>query len=92
MLYLEQVFFEALRLHPPATSVSRVCNETISIDYEGTRVSVQEGINLLVPIMQLHYDGDIYMEPKKFHPERFDYTLKNCRDSCILIPFGSGPR
>lgn len=92
MLYLDQVFYEALRLHPPATSISRVCNETIGIEYEGTRVSVQEGINLLIPIKQIHYDADIYMEPKKFHPERFDYTLKTCRESGVLIPFGNGPR
>lgn len=92
MLYLDQVLYEALRLHPPATSITRVCNDTILIDFEGKRLSVEEGINLLLPIMQIHHDAEIYMEPKKFHPERFDYTLKANREKCVLMPFGCGPK
>lgn len=92
MLYLDQVIHEALRMHPPITSISRVCNDTISIEFEGKRLTIEEGINIAIPIHQIHHDNDIYMEPNKYHPERFDYTLKTCRDSCLLLPFGGGPR
>lgn len=92
MLYLEQVLYETLRIHPPLTSIKRVCKDTIAIEFEGKRVNVEEGINLLIPIMQIHHDPEIFMEPQKFHPERFDYTLKSCHDNCTLLAFGGGPR
>jgi cytochrome P450 len=92
MIYLDQVFYESLRLHSPITSTSRVCSDTIGIEFEGKRVSIEKGIQVTVPIMQIHRDIDIFMEPERFHPERFDYTLKSSIDECLLIPFGAGPR
>lgn len=90
MDYLEKVFYESLRLHPPMTSIARICNETIGIDSDGKRLIVEEGIRVIIPIKSIHHDSEIFMEPQKFHPERFDYTLKSNIEECLLLPFGEG--
>lgn len=91
--YLEYVFYETLRLHSPAMVTSRRCEEDTELEFEGKRVAVKKGENLIIPISSLHLDENIYPQPNSFFPERFeDGGLKSYRDRCVLIPFGDGPR
>ena len=95
MPYLDQVFNEALRMHSPATFTSRTCTEPITLNFEGKTALVEKGINVYVPIHQLHYDPEYYPEPEKFNPERFDPEnggLKAFKDKGVFLPFGDGPR
>ena len=93
MSYLDQVFHEALRLHPPATVLSKLCTETADLEYDGKKVTVEKGISVYIPILQIHYDSEYFLEPTKFHPERFDDgAMKDYLDRCVFIPFGAGPR
>lgn len=93
MPYLEQVFYEALRLHPALVASSRQCSEDVDLEFEGKRVSVEKNLNIYIPILQVHYDPEYYVEPTKFHPERFDDgAVKEYFDRCVFMPFGGGPR
>jgi cytochrome P450 family 28 len=95
MPYLDQVFNETLRMHPPAVMTSRVCTEAIELEFEGQKAPVEEGMNVFIPIHQLHYDPEIYAEPEEFKPERFDPEnggVKAFKDKGVFLPFGDGPR
>ncbi|KAL7036966.1 hypothetical protein ACKWTF_009019 [Chironomus riparius] len=91
--YLDQVFHESLRLHPPAVMISKQCTEKTDLEFDGKRVTVEKGINVFIPILQVHCDSDYYFEPDKFYPERFDDgAMKDYLDRCVFMPFGAGPR
>ncbi|CAG9805404.1 unnamed protein product [Chironomus riparius] len=93
LTYLDQVFHEALRLHPPAVMTSKMCSETTDLEYDGKKVTVEKGLSVYIPIYSLHYDSQHFLEPKKFHPERFDDgAMKDYLDRCVFLPFGAGPR
>jgi cytochrome P450 len=95
MPYLDAVFNEALRMHPPATYAGRVCTEATTLEFDGRKVEVEKGMNVYVPIHQLHYDPEIYADPKTFSPERFSAErggLKPFKDLGVFLPFGDGPR
>jgi cytochrome P450 len=89
--YLDHVFHEALRLHPPAALTSRKCSEEVELEHDGIKVTIEKDMNVFIPILQLHYDPEIFLEPLKFHPERFDDGgMKDFRDRCVFLPFGDG--
>jgi cytochrome P450 len=95
MPYLDAVFNEALRMHPPVTFTGRVCTEPTTLEFDGRKVEIETGMNVYVPIHQLHYDPDIYADPKSFSPERFSAErggLKAFKDLGVFLPFGDGPR
>ncbi|CAG9805402.1 unnamed protein product [Chironomus riparius] len=93
MSYLDQVFHEALRMHPPLVTSSKMCSENVDLEYDGKKVTVEKGINVYIPILEVHYDPENFLEPKKFHPERFDDgAMKDYVDRCVFMPFGGGPR
>lgn len=95
MPYLDQVWHEALRMHPPATFFSRKCTEPIVLDFEGQKAPIDLDMTVYIPMHQIHYDPDHYAEPEKFNPERFDPEnggLKAFKDKGVYLSFGDGPR
>lgn len=96
MPYLDQVFNEAVRLHPPIPITSRHCIESIDMSIGNNRiVQIEKGTVIIIPIWSVHHNPEFYPDPKIFHPERFDITnggVKQFTDRGIFIPFGAGPR
>lgn len=45
-----------------------------------------------IPVLAIHYDPDIYPNPKCFIPERFSNSEMSQRHSCAYLSFGDGPR
>ncbi|XP_063696557.1 probable cytochrome P450 28a5 [Culicoides brevitarsis] len=92
--YLDQVFHESLRMHPPAGFLNRVCTEPIELDIgKEKKFFVEKGTTLLLPIHSIHYDDANYDEPEKFKPDRFnDGAIKDYRDNGKWLTFGDGPR
>ena len=88
MHYLEQVINETLRMYPPATRIERTANE----DYEFNGIKIEKEKMVWFSVWSLHHDPEIYPEPYKFDPSRFDEQSKKTRDNMAFIPFGSGPR
>ncbi|VDM27286.1 unnamed protein product [Toxocara canis] len=65
--YLDAVFHEVLRLYPPITFfVNRTCTKHCTI--EG--IEFQPGVQVGVPIWNIHRDDKIWPEPNAFRPER----------------------
>lgn len=91
LVYLDQVFHETLRLHPPLPFTTRTCPE----DWEIDGMKIEKGASVWLPIHSFHHDPEYFHDPEKFIPERFDAEfggVKAFRDRCELIPFGDGLR
>lgn len=82
MPYYDAVIKECLRLYSPVPFVGRYMEEDTDI---GDFI-VPKGASLILGIMFMHQDPDLYPEPKKFKPERFlENRLKESAYS--YIPF-----
>jgi cytochrome P450 len=86
--YLDMVIEENMRMYPPATRIDRICNK----DYEFEGLKIPKGQLVTIPIWALHHDPDIYPDPYKFNPDRFNEENKKKRPNEAYIPFGNGPR
>ena len=55
--YLNQVFYEALRLHQPIGLYNRECTEEINLDCgNGNIYKIKKGMGVNVPINSIHRD------------------------------------
>ena len=86
--YTVQVIHEALRLCPPAATLSRVALQDIDVD--GYRA--EAGDVLAVGIYAVHRDPSLWDDPLTFNPERFSPANSKGRDRWQYLPFGAGPR
>ncbi|CAI0441022.1 unnamed protein product [Linum tenue] len=88
--YLQLVVKETLRLHPPGPlTIPRECRETIVID--GYRIPAKTRV--IVNAWAIGRDPRHWVEPEKFHPERFlDLAIDYKGLDFEFIPFGSGRR
>ena len=86
MTYLEMFIEETQRMYPAATRLDRVCNQ----DYEFEGIKLTRGQVWVASINSLHYDEDLYPNPEKFDPERFNETNKKTREQVAHLPFGAG--
>lgn len=56
--YLNQVFYESLRLHPPAVMTIRECNEEIFLeDSKANKFKVEKGLGICIPIYSIQRDS-----------------------------------
>lgn len=59
--YLDQVFNEVLRLHPPIIVTSRVNSEEFTIESEqGREIKIEKGSSILIPFRSIHRDPGIH--------------------------------
>lgn len=55
--YLDQVFYEILRLHPPFMFTTKVCSEEIELDsIKGHKFTMKEGATVMVSLHSIHRD------------------------------------
>ena len=85
MPYLEAVFKETVRLHPILSECARVPMEPITI--RGRTIEPDQA--LVVSIVGIHHNPDVYPEPDLFNPQRFLDRKYNIYE---FIPFGGGHR
>ncbi|XP_044760949.1 uncharacterized protein LOC123318402 [Coccinella septempunctata] len=88
MNYLNQVIKETLRKYPPLAMVTRLCTK----DYEvpGSEVVIEKDTLVMIPIVGVQNDPDIYPDPEKFDPDRF--SDGNTIPNIAFLSFGEGPR
>lgn len=79
-----------MRLYPGLAFLNRVC--TKDIDLPTTNLHVKKGVDVVIPVLGIHLDSDIYPDPLKFDPERFTEENIAARHSYAYLPFGEGPR
>mgnify|MGYP006275909205 CR=1 FL=1 len=78
---------EALRLYPPAPFVSRRALRGFTWD----GVTIPEGTQLSVPLAMVMVDPDLWREPERFDPARFDPTHGDAPGHPgAWVPFGGG--
>lgn len=86
---LDMVVSEALRKNPPLVLfTTRICNEEITVMGR----TIPAGVRLVVPKWSIHRDPELWPEPEKFDPERFNPDNESNRHPASYIPFGIGPR
>ncbi|KAJ3642930.1 hypothetical protein Zmor_025677 [Zophobas morio] len=90
MKYMDQVINEALRMYPPLSFLTKKCVKNYKIPDED--VIIEEGVNVVIPVLAIHYDEEYYPKPEKFDPQRFSEENKKSRHPYAHIPFGEGPR
>ncbi|KAF6152896.1 hypothetical protein GIB67_033467 [Kingdonia uniflora] len=87
MKYSWRVAQEIMRLTPPSTGGTRI--STKDIKFGG--YDIPKGWRLLWVTSPTHMDPDIFQEPEKFDPSRFESSSKSIAKFTYL-PFGAGQR
>ncbi|KAK7789228.1 hypothetical protein R5R35_007053 [Gryllus longicercus] len=90
MSYLDKVIQETLRKYPPLPNHFRRC--TVPYTIPGTKVRLEKGTRVFIPILGLQMDPAYFPHPHKFDPERFSEENKATRPRFAYLPFGEGPR
>ncbi|KPJ14862.1 putative cytochrome P450 6a14 [Papilio machaon] len=90
MEYLDMVYNEALRMHPPIGNLLRQCNKDTVLPVGNVRVDA--GTKIFLPIYDIHHDPKIYPDPEVFNPERFSPENSKNINSNAFMPFGEGKR
>ncbi|KAG6497304.1 hypothetical protein ZIOFF_045203 [Zingiber officinale] len=87
---LLMIIYETLRLYPPAVATIRQAKADVELG--GYRIP--QGTELLIPIMGLHHDAELWgPDVAQFNPERFaNGAARAARHPTAFIPFGLGPR
>ncbi|KAJ0795320.1 putative isoflavone 2'-hydroxylase [Helianthus annuus] len=86
--YLRCILNETLRLYPAAPLLTP---RSSSKDCVVGGYHIPSGTMLLVNQWAIHHDPNLWTDPERFIPERFE-GLEGWRDGFKLMPFGSGRR
>lgn len=86
--YLRSIIKETLRLHPP---VPLLLPHYSSEDCIVQGYHIQRRTTVLVNVWAIQNDPNIWVEPEKFKPERFEGSGET-KDDFTFMPFGSGRR
>ena len=91
MNYTNAVIMEAMRIHPPVTSVLRVTKKTTTVG----NITIPKDTNIFVNIYTANRSERNWEKPLEFIPERYpmdaDEQLK-IQHNFTWIPFSMGPR
>ncbi|XP_070508276.1 probable cytochrome P450 6a14 [Chironomus tepperi] len=92
MKYLECCIDEALRLYPIVPALIR--ESTKDHKFSSSNLKIESKIPIMIPVMGLQRDPEIYDNPMEFRPERFlDSTHGHGKvKGLFYMPFGDGPR
>jgi cytochrome P450 len=86
--YTQNIFWESMRLFPPAYVIGRQVVEDIHIgDYW-----FKKGEMLLISQYVMHRNPQYFENPHSFYPERFENNFLKTLPTFAYFPFGGGPR
>ncbi|XP_020236596.1 cytochrome P450 CYP72A219 isoform X2 [Cajanus cajan] len=86
---VSMILYEVLRLYPPITVINKYnwCETRVG------NMSIPAGVEVCLPLLLLHYDGNYWEKPEEFNPVRFtEGVSKASKDHIAFYPFGWGPR
>ncbi|KAG5684481.1 hypothetical protein PVAND_013713 [Polypedilum vanderplanki] len=89
--YLDFCIDEALRKYPIVPILNRECTKEYEIP--DSDMTIEKGTPIIIPVLGLQRDPEIYDEPMKFIPERFlNSSNGNAKLKGVTYsPFGTGP-
>lgn len=79
---------EGLRIFPPIPILSRVATEADELD----GAVVEAGGKVLVSVIGLHHDSQVWTLPATLNPSRFDGGEPTADQRRHFLPFSEGPR
>jgi cytochrome P450 len=82
----EMAFKEAMRMAPPVPSLPR--RAMGEFEFKGYRFPAGTGIN--INPLYTHYMADIWPEPERYDPMRFELEASRGRHKFAYVPFGGG--
>jgi enediyne biosynthesis protein E7 len=88
LTYTTQVVQEAMRLYPPVWILPRVAQAPDTVG----GFTVPAKADVLISPYTLHRHPDLWDDPERFDPHRFDAAHSAHRPRYAYIPFGAGPR
>lgn len=86
--YTRMVFEEAIRLYPPAFSLTRVAAADDSVGPH----HIPKGAMVTLSPWVTHRNPRLWPDPERFDPERFLPEAVRQRHKFAYFPFGGGPR
>ncbi|KAH8263585.1 hypothetical protein KR044_011083, partial [Drosophila immigrans] len=94
MKYLDQVINETLRKYPALVTLTRVAAESYKFNDKSSNkeIVLERGTKVYIPVNAIHNDPEIYPEPHKFDPDRFEAEAFQQRHPMAFLGFGDGPR
>lgn len=92
MKFLDWCVDETLRKYPILPILNR--ESTREHTFSGSNMKIEKGTPVIIPVLGLQRDPEIYENPLEFRPERFkDSSNGNGNGKGLFyIPFGDGPR
>ena len=81
-------FEEAMRLYPPAASISREAIE----EEQWRDLKIVRGAQIQIMPWTIHRHRKLWQEPDAFMPSRFHPENRDAIDRYQYLPFGAGPR
>jgi cytochrome P450 len=83
-----QVFKEAMRIYPPIYVMARRCIADVRVG----GYDLPRGTALIISPWALHRRPEIWPDPERFDPSRFEPAAEQAREKLAYLPFGAGPR
>ncbi|XP_053676481.1 probable cytochrome P450 9f2 [Anopheles nili] len=91
MKYMDMVVSETLRRWAPFGLTNRRCTKDYTFtNTDGTRITIERGMNISIPLKSFHLDEKFFPDPLQFDPDRFTDSSKINSDA--FVPFGTGLR
>ena len=87
--YMRRVMQETLRLYPTIPQVTRQATKDVKLKDSG--IIIPEGTKLMIPMFIMHRDPDVWKDPKKFDPDRFE-GIEHTSAKMGFLPFSYGGR
>lgn len=85
---VRRIFLETLRLYPPAWLITRRAVDADEVD----GFPIPAGSLIIISPYVVHRSRNVWVEPERFMPTRFDPDREQSRPRFVYIPFGAGPR
>lgn len=60
--------------------------------FRDTNISIPKGTDICISIYAIQNDSNVYPDPEKFDPERFNEDAVAARHPMSYLSFGDGPR
>ncbi|XP_072037418.1 uncharacterized protein [Amphiura filiformis] len=87
--YLTMCIKESLRMYPPVQTILRKLVKDVKLP---NQTVIAKGTTVACSIIGLHYNPEIWPNPKEFNPERFTHENIKNRHTHAFLPFSAGPR